>query len=342
MDNRNLKQTQLQAIKKKIVKAAIKPGVTQKAVAQMYQFTEATVSKYVREFKNKGEEGLKYKKRGRPLGSLTKLTPEEEKEICNILETSTPDKEGLGCVLWTRKAVRELIYQKFKIKYAIRSLSDLLQRWHFTPQKPIKVAVQKDPAKVEKWLKEEYPTIKARAKQESAAIYWGDEMGLRSCDQRGRTYGKKGKTPAISKTGSRFRCNMIATITNFGLMKWMVFEGNFTVKIFINFLRRLVYKAQKKIFLIVDNHSVHHAKKVQEWLKRNHSKIELFYLPPYSPELNPQELVNQEIKGRANDFKIITSMLDLTINLRVCLTDIQFNIFKIMNYFKKKTVSYAA
>ena len=112
-----------------------------------------------------------------------------------------------------------------------------------------------------------------------------------------------GKTPVIKKTGSRFRCNMMWAITNQGSMKWMVFKESFTVVIFLNFLSRLIYKSDKKIFLIVDNHKVHHAKKIQAWLK-----ITIFFLPPYCPEMNPQELINQEVKSHAGNFKMMTSL----------------------------------
>lgn len=167
-------------------------------------------------------------------------------------------------------------------------------------------------------------------------------MGLSSTDQRGRTYGKKGKTPSIQKTGSRFRCNMIAAITNHGSMKWKVFEDSFTVSVFIDFLRRLTYKAPKKVFLIIDNHKVHHAKKVTAWVEKYPDRVQLFFLPPYSPEMNPQELVNQEIKGHPGNFRLMTSMEDLAINLRYYLTQIQFNSFKIRAYFQKESVKYAS
>ena len=135
---------------------------------------------------------------------------------------------------------------------------------------------------------------------------------------------------------------MIATITNQGTMKWNVFEESFTTDVFIDFLRRLTYKAPKKVFLILDNHKVHHAKKVTAWVQKYSHKIQLFFLPPYSPELNPQELVNQEIKGHAGNFKIMTSMEDLTINMRYYLTKIQFNRYKIKAYFQKKSVRYSS
>jgi len=329
-------------LRRKIVEAVVVNKNSQKGVAQMYGFTEATVSHYVRAYKNEGNAGLIYKKRGRPLQSCTKLCLENEEKVRDIIEHHTPDQVGLDCVLWTRKAVCQYISDTYGITYSVRGMGDVLKRWGFTPQKPMKVAIQQNPHLVQHWLKVAYPAIQKKADQEKAAIYWADEMGLRSTDQRGRTYARRGKTPVIKKTGSRFRCNMISAITNQGSMKWMVFEESFTVVIFLNFLRRLIYKSDKKIFLIVDNHKVHHAKKVQAWLEKNKEKITIFFLPPYCPEMNPQELVNQEVKSHAGNFKMMTSLKDLTINLRYYLTRIQFNPWKIMNYFKKASVAYAA
>ena len=264
-----------------------------------------------------------------------------EEKVRYSIEHHTPDEFGLPCVLWTRKAVCQYIFETYGVQYSIRGMGDTLKRWGFTPQKPMKVAIQRNPRLVNKWLKSDYPHIQTRAVKENASIYWGDEMGLSSSDQRGRSYGKKGVTPVIQKTGSRFRCNMISAITKQGSMKWMVFEDSFTRQIFLNFLRRLTYRTKKKIFLIVDNHKVHHSKDVQSWLQKNKEKIEVFFLPPYCPEMNPQELVNQEVKSHAGNFRLMTSMKDLTVNLRSYLSKIQFNPWKIMGYFKKESVAYA-
>ena len=178
--------------------------------------------------------------------------------------------------------------------------------------------------------------------QEGARIYWGDEMGIQSFDNRGRTYGLKGKTPVIKRAGSRFKCNMLAAISPQGFMNWMVFEDNFTSKEFIIFLGRLVRQIKQKTFLILDNHKVHHSKKVKAYVEKYKDKIELFYLPPYCPDMNPQELVNQDVKANSNNFRALKCVNDLIINLRYYLTQIQFNQFKIMKYFTKKEVAYAA
>jgi len=342
MDNRHLSPRELDILRRKIVRAVIEKGFRQSVVAELYGFTAASVNRYVQAYRKEGDRSFEYKVRGRARGSMCKLSQEEQSKVTQLIEKKTPDELGLECVLWTRKAVREYIQKKYGITYALRSMSDILNRWGFTPQKPLKVAIQKDLIRVQRWLDEDYQAIKDLAKKEDALIYWGDEMGLSSTDQRGRTYGKKGKTPVIRKTGSRFRCNMIAAISNQGTMKWKVFDSSFTVAIFMDFLRRLTYKSPNKIFLIVDNHKVHHAKKINKWLAKYPHRIQLFYLPPYSPEMNPQELVNQEIKGHASNFKLMTSMEALTKNLRRYLNKIQFNPLKIKSYFQKKSVSYAA
>ena len=212
----------------------------------------------------------------------------------------------------------------------------------FSSQKPIKLAYQRNPEAIKAWLSETYPAIKQQALNESARIYWGDEMGMQSSDNRGRTYGVKGNTPVIKKTGSRFKCNMLAAISPQGFMNWMVFEDNFTSSKFILFLGRLVRQIKKKVFLILDNHKVHHSKKVKAYVEKHKDKLALFFLPAYCPDMNPQELVNQDVKANANNFRAIKCINDLTINLRYYLTKIQFNEFKIMKYFTKKETQYAA
>ena len=228
------------------------------------------------------------------------------------------------------------------MQYSRRGLRDLLKRLGFSSQKPIKQAYQRNPKKVEQWLNETYPKIKTRAMQEGARIYWADEMGIQSTDNRGCTYGLVNQTPVIKKTGSRFKVNMLAAISPQGFMNWMVFEDSFTSEKFIEFLGRLVRQIKQKVFLILDNHSVHHSKKVKAYVQKHKDKLELFYLPAYCPDMNPQELVNQDVKANSNNFMPLKCMENLTINLRYYLTQIQFDEFKIKKFFTKKETAYAA
>lgn len=191
---------------------------------------------------------------------------------------------NLDCLLlYGLEAVQTLIKQRFSISLAITTVGYLLKKWGFTPQKPVYKAIERNPKKINKWLEEEYPAIKERAKKEKAEIHWGVEMGLRTYDTVGRSYGRKGQTPVVSRTAKRIRCNMISTLTNFGKMRFMVFAESFTAKMFITFLGRLIRSCDKKVFLIVDNHKAHHATKVTQGLEKHKDKIEIFFLPPYAP-----------------------------------------------------------
>ncbi len=164
-----------------------------------------------------------------------------------------------------------------------------LAKWGFSPQKPARRAIEQNPKAIERWFKIEYPMIQKIARNEKATIHWGDEKGLRSDHNVGRTYGVKGKTPVVKRTGNRFSCNMISTITNLGKLRFMVFHENFTQDIFLKFLKKLVLQCDKKVLLIVDNHRSHKSKKVNKWLRNNEEHIRLYYLPSYCPELNPDE-----------------------------------------------------
>jgi len=170
-----------------------------------------------------------------------------------------------------------------------------------TPQKPLKRAYEKCGEQVEHWLKVTYPKIKKQAQKQGATIYWGDQMGLRSDHTAGRSYSPKGKTPVLETTGKRFSCSMMSAVTNAGNLWFTTFSGRFNAGVLIEYMRRLIKSAGRKVLLILDGHTVHKSKKVKAWLGEHEEEIEVFLLPGYSPELNPDEYLNQDIK--ANVFK---------------------------------------
>lgn len=208
--------------------------------------------------------------------------------------------------LWTRDSVGQLIFDKFNKRLSKWTVGRYLDSWGLSPQKPARCAIEQNPQHIEKWLEINYPAIQKLAKKDKATIYWGDEMGLRSDHNVGRTYGMKGKTPIVKRTGNRFSCNMISAITNLGKLSFMVFHKTFTQDVFIKFLKRLVLQSDRKVFLIVDNHRSHKSKKVNTWLKYNEERIRLFYLPSYCPELNPDEFLNQDIKSHLSKQRLHT------------------------------------
>ena len=271
-------------------------GMKLAAVAEAIGLARGTIISAVKAYKEGGWKAVAVKARGRSMGDGRTLSPEQEKTIRAIICDRTPDQLKLPYALWTRSAVGDVIHQQLGIKLPVRTIGHYLKRWGFTPQKPIRKAYEQRPAEVKKWLKEDYPAIVQRAKAEGAEIHWGDETGLRSDDVRGRSYAPKGQTPVVKVCSNRESLSLISTVTNQGKVRWMVFGGALHAKILIRFLKRLVKAAQRKVFLILDNLKVHHAKVVREWLAKQEENLEVFYLPSYSPELNPDECLNADLK----------------------------------------------
>lgn len=217
-----------------------------------------------------------------------------------------------------------------------------LRRWRFTPQKLLRRAYEREPVAVQRWLAQQYPAIRALARQEGATIYWGDETGMRSDHQAGRSWGRRGETPVIPGTGHRFQCNLISALTNRGQLAFMVFERRFTTAVFVVFLRRLLRHAPRKVFLIVDEHPVHVAGAVKRWVARHHPRLRLFFLPGYSPDLNPDELLNQDVKTNAVGRQRPRDKAELIGNVRHHLWSPQRRPDKVRRYVRHPSVRDAA
>lgn len=271
-------------------------GQTYADIAEVVGVHERTVIRWIRTYEHAGAKGLKAKALGRPLGTGRSLSAQQEQQVQKLIADKTPDQLKMPYALWTREAVRQLIEQTFAIKLAIRTVGKYLALWGFTPQKPLKKAYEQNPKRVDHWLKESYPEIKARAKAEGAEIYWGDEAGMRNDSQHERGYAPKGKTPVIQLNAKRVSMNMVSAITNQGRVRFKLFVGSMNADILIDFMKRLIKDAKRKVYLILDNLRVHHAKVVQAWLAEHMTEIKVFYLPAYSPELNPDEYLNCDLK----------------------------------------------
>ncbi len=236
----------------------------------------------------------------------------------------------------------DLIHRKFDLRLSIWMVGRYLRRWGLTPQKPIRRAYERDPDAVRRRLKKQYPAIRALARRAQASIYWGDETGRRSDHQAGRSVGRRGRTPVIPGTGTRVRCNMISALTNRERLAFMVFSSRFAQVVFVAFLRRLLRHAGRKLYLIVDEHPVHVGAQVQRWVKRHRRQIRLFFLPGYSPDLNPDELLNQDVKTNAVGRKRPRTGPELVGNVRRFLWSTQRRPEKVRSYFRHPNVRYAA
>lgn len=271
-------------------------GMRVNDVARACELSRGTVIAAHKAYCLDGWAGIALKPRGRSAGEGRRLNAEQEREVQKLIRDKTPDQIKMPYALWSRTAVMELIDQQFNIKLPVRTVGTYLARWGFTPQKPIKKAYEQRPSEVKAWLDNSYPVIAERAKAEGAEIHWGDETGLRSDDVRGRSFAPKGKTPVVRVNSKRENVGLISTVTNQGKVRWMVLNGALDSDQLIVFLKRLVKDAKRKVFLILDNLRVHHAKLVKAWLAKHQDEIDVFYLPSYSPELNPDEMLNADLK----------------------------------------------
>jgi transposase len=313
----------------------------QTRAAEVFGVTRQAVGKWIKAHRAGGAAALARKKRG-PKTAKAKLQGWQAAAVCNLIRDRHPQQLKLPFALWTSEAVRRLIRRKFDADLSARSVRRYLRAWGFTPQKPRRVAYERNDAAVRKWLERDYPLIRARAKREKARIYWGDEMGMRSDHQTGRSYAPRGKTPTRPGTGKRFSCNMISALTNRGHLSFMIFKSGFTTKVFLRFLRGLVKDARHKTFLIVDGHPVHRSRPAQEWIAANRSRIELFFLPAYSPDLNPDECLNQDVKSNAVGRKCPRSRTQMMRTVRGYLDMRRHDPETVKRYFHEESVRYAA
>jgi transposase len=315
--------------------------MTQVGAAEAFGVARKTIWLWLETHRKGGEMALAAKKRG-PKGERGNLKGWQAATVCRVIRDRCPDQLKLPFFLWTSEAVRQLIRRKFGVRLSGRTARRYLRRWGFTPQKPKRAAYERDPEAVTRWMQEEYPAIRRRARREKARIYWGDEMGLRSDHQAGRSYAPKGRTPVIPGTGQRFRANVLSAITNRGHLAFMVFKSRLRAPVFLRFLRRLVKQARRKAFLIVDSHPVHRSRAAQRWLEANAGRIEMFFLPAYSPELNPDEMLNQDVKTNAVGKKRPHNRPQMMRMVRGYLDRRRENKNLVKRYFHEESVRYAA
>ena len=317
-------------------------GQTYEQIAQQTGLSRTGVFDICKRHEQAGAKALRDAPHGRKRGDGRLLDATQEALIQKLIADKTPDQLKMPYALWTRAAVAELIEHRLGIRLPVRTMGLYLARWGFTPQKPMKKAYEQSPAAVKKWLEEDYPVIATRAKAEGAEIHWGDESGLRSDDVRGRGFAPKGQTPVIRVNNKRHGLSVISTVTNKGQMRWSIFDGALNTNILIDFLRRLIKGATKKIYLILDNLRVHHAKPVKAWLADHAEAIEVFYLPSYSPELNPDEMANADIKQAVTKLAPARTKLQLVKATAHHLRSVQRQPERIRKYFEHGPVRYAA
>jgi transposase len=337
---RHSPQTQYE-IRKQVIRLR-KQGLQNQVVAAGLGISTGCTSTIWQRYKKEGIKAIKLGQRGRRAGEQRTLSPAQEFDLRKVLIDKTPDQMKLPFALWTRDAVRLLIRQWFGIAMPIRTVGEYLKRWGFTPQKPVKRAYEQSSQVVKKWLDTDYPAIAARAKQEKAEIHWGDETGIQTGANRVRGFAPKGQTPTIRLVAKRSHIGMISAITNSGKMRFMMYRDAMKSDILIKFMTRLSKDAGRKVFLILDNLRAHHGKEVKQWLEEHREQIEVFHLPSYSPELNPDEYLNGNLKSKVHSGKPVRNREDLEKKTRSFMRTLQKRPAHVRSFFKHPKVSYAA
>jgi len=337
-DARKLDHKTLEAIRIRAVEQ-VQAGESPEVVIQALGYSRACIYNWLAAYRSGGWNALRAKAL---LGRPRIISGYQMKWIYNAVTLKNPLQFKFEFALWTRRMIQTVIRDRFKIRLSLASIGRLLAQLGLTCQKPLMRAFQQNPALVEKWLKEEYPRIRARAKRIGAEIFFGDEAGVRSDFHSGKTWAPKGKTPVVRVTGARFGFNMISAVSPKGQLRFMVVEGKVAAAQFCEFLRRLVYKAPRPIFLILDGHPVHRSARVKQLVKSLEGIIELFFLPPYSPELNPDENVWNELKNNGVGRMAVTGPDDLRRKVVDYLKQMQRFPALIRSFFLSPTTSYAA
>jgi transposase len=317
-------------------------GHSQTRVGELLGVARETVGRWVKAHAQAGDQALAPRRRGRRPGH-TKLSESQQLRIAKLVAGRNPDQLRLPGFLWTRALVAALIARELQIVVGEETVGRYLRGWGFSPQKPMRRAYEQSDEAVRRWLGETYPAIEQAARRQRAQILWVDESGLRSDHTAGRSWAPVGQTPVTKGTGKRFRANMIGAISNTGTLRFRVFDERFTGPVFLDFLKRLVRDATgRKIMLILDGHPAHRARIVRDWAAANSQLIELHYLPGYSPELNPAECLNQDVKTNALGKRRPTNVTELKADVRRFLHSCQRTPAKVARYFHERHVRYAA
>lgn len=342
IDARKLTAEGRALLRQMVIRLRKQSGMGMKELASVAGVHHRTVEDWLARARKEGEGALQEKIRGRRVGSGRKLTMADECWLRDQIVGECPQQLKLPFALWTRPAIKALIRERFGVEMQDRLVGKYLKRWGFTPQRPIKRALEQDPVKVTTWLEQTYPQVLARAKAEHATILWGDETAVKEDTHWIRGYAPKGQTPVLKTPARWHKLSMISAISARGELAFQIVEGSINTARFLEFLGRLIDGATCKIFLVVDNLRVHHAKHVSEWLQDKKDRIELVFLPPYAPESNPDEYLNRDFKTALRSGPVSQNTAELLDKARAFMNRIAALPHHVASYFKHPAAIYAA
>jgi len=326
-------------VKERII-ALKQENMTNRAIADTLDISDDYVRHVLEIYRNNNNSLPEEKKRGRAIGEKRKLSLKTEEEIKRQITQTTPEQQGLSASLWSRTAVQEFIEHKYDIYIPLRTISTYLQRWGMTCQRPYNKSYSQNPKSVKEFKDEIFPEIAKRAKQENALILFGDETGINNQEYYQRGFSPKGKTPFVRLPSKREKINMISVIGFNGHCEFMCYECTMTQQLLIEFMERLLLTFNSKIFLVLDNLKVHHGKMVKSWAEEHKERIELFYFPSYSPDFNPDEYLNHNLKREIHSGKIPHTKEDITVKTVNYMLGLETNPERVNSFFRHTKLDY--
>lgn len=337
-DGRTLRHDVLTELRKRAV-SRVQEGESPEAVIRAMGFCRASIYNWLAMYRAGGWDALDARKRG---GRPRKVSARMIAWVYRVVTGGDPRQYKFPFALWTRNAIAILLYRRYGVRLSANSVGRLLAHLGITPQKPLWRAYQQDPERVRQWIQAEYPAIARQAQQEKAEIWFGDESGVRSDYHAGTTWAARGKTPVVRTTGARYRLNMLSAVNRRGKMRFMIEAKGLNADVMCRFLDRLMAGQKRRIFLILDGHPIHKSARLARKVTAFNGRLRLFLLPPYSPELNPDEGVWREVKGHRLGRAGIFSFADLKSKALGALRHLARRPDKVRALFRTHTTIYAA
>ena len=288
IDGRTLDHKTLEHLRLTAVRRVIEDGDAPSEVMRSLGLCRTSIYPWLRRYEEKGLEDLVEKI---AQGPEPKLDEKQRQQVKRWIVGNDPRQYGFDYGLWTRRIIQRLIDRKFGLSLGLTAVGRLLARLEITPQKPLRRAYERDPERIRLWREEAYPKLRRRARNAGARIYFLDEAGFQSDPVLGRTYGLKGHTPEVRTSGQRQSINAISAVNAKGAFWYNVYSGKFNAGRLVEFLHDFMKGRRERVFLVVDGHPSHRAKRVKDYVQSLGGKLELHFLPPYAPELNPDEFV---------------------------------------------------
>ena len=333
LDHKTLEQIRTRAVEQ--VQAGESPEVVIKALG----FSRSCIYTWLALYRSGGWGALKARAlRGRPM----KIQPAQMKWLYETVTGKSPLQFRFEFALWTREMICMLLREEFSLKLSLTSVGRLLRQLGLSCQRPLFRATEQDPERVRRWRDEEFPAIRRAAQEAGASIFFGDEAGVRSDYHAGTTWGVKGKTPVVARTGQRKSVNMLSAVSARGELRFMLVQGRVNGAVFAEFLRRLMHNAAQPVFLVLDGHSIHHSRTVRDFVASQKGRLRLFFLPPYSPELNPDEQVWNYVKHHGVGKATVRVATDLRRFVLARLRSLQRLPWTVRMFFLTPHTQYAA